>query len=127
MIHLQLPVANIPHVHIDPSIQTPVDILAKRSKCSHNATDPCAQIRPSQPTAACLLFSRQLPPLQSNKDSTSPSNIYTQLTPNYNPTSPKSLVKHAICALFAASATRLKSFKNGAVSDTPLPSPLCPK
>ena len=41
-------------------------------------------------------------------------------------TSPRSRIKHAICALFAASATRLKSFRNGAVSGVPLPSPLCP-
>ena len=42
----------------------------------------------------------------------------------YIPTSARSRVKHAICALFAASATKLKSFKNGAVSGVPPPSPL---
>lgn len=45
-------------------------------------------------------------------------------TPSYSPTSPRSLAKHAICALFAASATRLKSCKNGAVAGVPPPSPL---
>src|ERR1700761_4563669 len=45
----------------------------------------------------------------------------------HNPTSPRSLARHATCALFAASATRLKSFKKGAVSGVPPPSPLWPR
>jgi len=38
---------------------------------------------------------------------------------DYNPHSPKSLSRQAICARFAASATRLKSCRKGAVSGTP--------
>lgn len=41
-------------------------------------------------------------------------------------TSPKSLIRQAICALLAASATRLKSCKKGVVAGAPPPSPLCP-
>ena len=38
------------------------------------------------------------------------------LPTTYNPHPSKSLIKQAICALFAASATKLKSLKNGDVS-----------
>lgn len=52
----------------------------------------------------------------------------TALLKSYHrPTSPRSLVRHAICALFAASASKLKSFRYGAVSGAPPPSPLWPR
>jgi len=46
---------------------------------------------------------------------------------HYNSISSKSRIKQAVCALLAASATRLKSWRNGAVSGAPWPLPLWPK
>ena len=66
-----------------------------------------------------------LPVAQNHSHPTHP--LTHSLTLHQSPQSPRSRDKHAICARFAASATRLKSFKNGAVSGMPPPSPLWPR